>query len=76
MFLVGDFTRWKDHGTYRKGLERLLRDIKVEACSAHLLPDNRDLWQAGLSPDQREPASGCRPRRRRPWSQRCCPARC
>jgi hypothetical protein len=23
-------------------------------------PDNPRLWQAGLSPDQREPATGCR----------------
>jgi hypothetical protein len=28
---IGDFTRWKDHGAYGKALERLLRDLKVEA---------------------------------------------
>ena len=28
---IGDFTRWKDHDAYSKGLERLLRDLKVEA---------------------------------------------
>jgi hypothetical protein len=27
---IGDFTRWKDHDAYSKGLERLLRDLKVE----------------------------------------------
>ena len=27
---IGDFTGWKDHDEYRKGLERLLRDLKVE----------------------------------------------
>ena len=26
---IGDFTRWKDHDAYSKGLERLLRDLKV-----------------------------------------------
>jgi hypothetical protein len=28
---IGDFTRWKEHDVYSKGLERLLRDLKVEA---------------------------------------------
>lgn len=28
---IGDFTRWKDHDAYQKALERLLRDLKVEA---------------------------------------------
>ena len=28
---VGDFTRWKEHDAYSKALERLLRDLKVEA---------------------------------------------
>jgi hypothetical protein len=27
---IGDFTRWKGHNAYSKGLERLLRDLKVE----------------------------------------------
>jgi hypothetical protein len=26
---VGDFTRWKDHDSYRKAFERLLRDLKA-----------------------------------------------
>jgi hypothetical protein len=26
---IGDFTRWKEHGAYSKGLDRLLRDLKV-----------------------------------------------
>ena len=30
---IGDFTRWKDHDAYSKGLERLLRDLKVEAAA-------------------------------------------
>ena len=28
---ITDFTRWKRHDAYSKGLERLLRDLKVEA---------------------------------------------
>jgi hypothetical protein len=28
---IGDFTRWKEHDAYSKGLKRLLRDLKVEA---------------------------------------------
>jgi hypothetical protein len=28
---IGDFTRWKDHDAYQKALDRLLRDLKVEA---------------------------------------------
>jgi hypothetical protein len=28
---IGDFTRWTDHDAYQKALERLLRDLKVEA---------------------------------------------
>jgi hypothetical protein len=27
---IGDFRKWKDHDAYQKGLERLLRDLKVE----------------------------------------------
>jgi hypothetical protein len=27
---IGDFTCWKEHDAYRKALERLLRDLKVE----------------------------------------------
>ena len=27
---IGDFTRWKDHDAYRKRLERVLRDLKVQ----------------------------------------------
>jgi uncharacterized protein YjbI with pentapeptide repeats len=27
---VGDFTRWKDHDSYRKAFDRLLRDLKAE----------------------------------------------
>jgi len=25
---IGDFTRWKDHGSYKKAFDRLLRDLK------------------------------------------------
>ena len=32
---IGDFTRWKEHDAYSKGLERLLRDLKVEAAGQH-----------------------------------------
>jgi hypothetical protein len=28
---IGAFTRWKEHDAYGKALERLLRDLKVEA---------------------------------------------
>jgi uncharacterized protein YjbI with pentapeptide repeats len=28
---IGDFSRWKDHDSYQKALERLLRDLKAEA---------------------------------------------
>ena len=28
---IGDFTRWKEHDEYQKGLTRLLRDLKQEA---------------------------------------------
>jgi hypothetical protein len=31
---IGDFTRWKEHDAYQKALERLLRDLKVEASPA------------------------------------------
>ena len=27
---IGDFTRWKDHDRYEKGLQRLLRDFKTD----------------------------------------------
>jgi hypothetical protein len=28
---VGDFTRWKEHDSYQKAFDRLLRDLKAEA---------------------------------------------
>jgi len=28
---IGDFTRWKEHDSYRKAFDRLLRDLKTEA---------------------------------------------
>ena len=28
---IGDFRRWKDHDAYQKALERVLRDLRVEA---------------------------------------------
>jgi hypothetical protein len=31
---IGGFTRWKEHAAYSKALERLLRDLKVEASPA------------------------------------------
>ena len=33
---IGDFRNWKDHDSFKKGFERLLRDLKPEASSAHL----------------------------------------
>ena len=26
----GDFTRWKEHDSYQKSLERLMRDLRIE----------------------------------------------
>lgn len=31
---IGDFTCWKEYDAYKKGLERLLRDLKVETAGA------------------------------------------
>ena len=28
---IGDFTRWKEHDAYQRGLQRLLRDLKTES---------------------------------------------
>jgi hypothetical protein len=33
---IGDFSKWKDHDSYKKGLERLLRDLKVERVSGNV----------------------------------------
>jgi hypothetical protein len=47
----GDFTRRKEPDAYRQALERLLRDLKVEAKpSARRLIE---IWQTGLSRGQR-----------------------
>jgi hypothetical protein len=27
---IGDFTNWKDHDSYQKAFDRLLRDLKAE----------------------------------------------
>lgn len=31
---IGDFTRWKDHDSYQKAFERLLRDLKADEAKA------------------------------------------
>ena len=31
---IGDFTRWKEHDSYRKSFERVLKDLKVAQVSA------------------------------------------
>ena len=31
---IGDFTRWKDHDSYQKAFDRLLRDLKAESAKA------------------------------------------
>ncbi|MCX6024920.1 MAG: toll/interleukin-1 receptor domain-containing protein, partial [Chloroflexi bacterium] len=31
---IGDFTRWKDHDSYQKAFDRLLRDLKAESAAA------------------------------------------
>jgi len=28
---IGDFSEWKDHDSYQKAFDRLLRDLKAEA---------------------------------------------
>jgi uncharacterized protein YjbI with pentapeptide repeats len=30
---IGDFTRWKEHDSYQKSFERLIRDLRIEAAS-------------------------------------------
>ncbi len=35
---IGDFTRWKEHDEYQKGLMRLLRDLKQETTSKTTRP--------------------------------------
>lgn len=39
---VGDFTRWKDHDSYQRALEKLLRDLKAEEDSgpSYTTPDS------------------------------------
>jgi hypothetical protein len=32
---IGDFTQWKDHDTYQREFERLLRDLKTDRKQAH-----------------------------------------
>ena len=31
---IGDFTKWKDHGSYKEAFDRLLRDLKAESAKA------------------------------------------
>ena len=31
---IGDFTRWKEHDAYKRALDRVLRDLKVERPSS------------------------------------------
>jgi uncharacterized protein YjbI with pentapeptide repeats len=38
---IGDFTRWKDHDSYQKAFERLLRDLKAETSGAASATKNR-----------------------------------
>jgi hypothetical protein len=35
---IGDFTRWKDHDSYQKAFDRLLRDLKAEGAAAAPAP--------------------------------------
>jgi hypothetical protein len=48
---VGDFTRWKDHDSYQKAFERLLRDLKTEepAKPTYMAPNSLEN-RAVLSP--------------------------
>ncbi|HEX3642604.1 MAG TPA: toll/interleukin-1 receptor domain-containing protein [Ktedonobacteraceae bacterium] len=44
---IGDFTRWKEHDEYQKGLSRLLRDLKQEALHDTIESDaNKDEKQS------------------------------
>ena len=44
---IGDFTRWKEHDEYQKGLTRLLRDLKQEAIHDTIESDaNKDQKQS------------------------------
>ena len=44
---IGDFTRWKEHDEYQKGLNRLLRDLKQEAIHDTIESDaNKDKKQS------------------------------
>jgi hypothetical protein len=36
---IGDFTRWKDHDSYQKAFERLLRDLEAEVAPQPNLSD-------------------------------------
>ena len=31
---IGDFSRWKEHDSYQKSLERLMRDLRVKQDSS------------------------------------------
>ena len=33
---IGDFSRWKDHDSYQKAFERLLRDLNIGGPTADL----------------------------------------
>jgi len=35
---IGDFTKWKDHGSYKEAFDRLLRDLKAEGAAAAPAP--------------------------------------
>ena len=35
---IGDFTKWKDHDSYQKAFDRLLRDLKAEGAAAAPAP--------------------------------------
>jgi len=38
---IGDFRRWKNHDTYQKSFDRLLRDLKAEKSADHDVPTPR-----------------------------------
>ena len=48
---IGDFTRWKEHDEYQKGLNRLLRDLKQEAIHDTIESD-ADTAKSGSSIDR------------------------
>ena len=46
---VGDFRGWKDHDAYQRSLERLLRDLRIEAAATPLPVQGESAYYSGVS---------------------------